>query len=591
MYIVVLLGLIAAGVALTASGWRRHRNGTVIAGFGLMGGALAFFGLLSFWGELLWFEEVGLARRFWTEVLAKIGMTLGGAAVASGLTWILTLPVQRHRPRARRVGVVLAAIGGAVWGFANWSVALRWATGIPTLVRDPVLGKDTGFYLFTLPFYDALYALFLFASVIAALVAGWAVGSSMLERDSGTRIDAALLAMGHPRKSGPRAAPYRALFTALGGVALVLGLGSLLAPYHLMYSRLGVVHGPGWTDVHVRLPAYYVLAAALAVAGLVLLVSRTTSALERRLSKRFGASPGKLATAVAGVPFGAVALIWVLGLGALPPLMQWLVVQPNELTLEQPYLRNNIAFTRDGFNLGAVDIRDFPVDGALSPAIALENERLLSEVRVWDPRALDDVLEQFQELRLYYEVTPVDLDRYKLDGRYRQVLIAPREMEPSNLPVESQTFVNRHFKYTHGYGVVIAPVSDFTPTGQPHLVVRDVPPVVEHASLSVRRPEIYYGELTNHYVVANSRAPEFDYPAGGTNAYVHYEGSGGVPLDSFWRRLVYGWKLGGTRLLLSDYPKSDSRIMFHRNVPERVATVAPFLELDEDPYSVLSTAR
>ncbi len=384
---------------------------------------------------------------------------------------------------------------------------------------------------------------------------------------------------------------YRGLFAAAGALALVLAVGRLLGPYRLMLGRHGVVHGAGWTDVHFRVPAYHVTAAALVAAAIVLLVPRATRALGGGISRRFGTTMDGLAVAIVSIPAAAAALIWGLGLGAVPGLAQWLIVQPNELSLEQPYLRNNIQFTRDGFNLAKVDIQEFSVEGDFTPETARQNERLLSEVRLWDPRALDDVLEQFQELRLYYEVTNVDLDRYKLDGRYRQVMVAPREMQSSNLPAESQTFVNRHFKYTHGYGLVMAPVSDFTAAGLPSLVLRDVPPLAEHASVRIRRPEIYYGELTDEYVVANSRAPEFDYPAGGANVYAHYEGTGGVPMEGFWRKLVYGWKVGGTRLLLSDYPKADSRIMFRRNVAARVAAVAPFLALDEDPYSVVVDGR
>jgi uncharacterized protein len=607
MYIAILLGLITAGIALAAFGRTRRKTGAVIAGACMIGGTIAFFGLLSFWGEMLWFEEVGLARRFWTEVLAKVGTTLLGAAIAAGLAWVLTLPVHRHassRLSARKIGIGVAAVTGALWGVANWSVALRWVLGVSTPVRDPVLGKNTGFYLFTLPFYDALYWLAFAVSVIATIVAAWHVGRRALERQALVRLRSVLpetapemepladhdpIELDQPLKS--RTSPYRALFVALGALALVLGVGRLLAPYHLMYSRLGVVHGPGWTDVHVRLPAYYAIAVAFAIAGLVLLVPAATRALERRLSQRFGASPEKLATSVVAVPAGAVALLWGLGLGALPALFQWLLVQPNELTLEEPYLRNNIAFTRDGFDLGRVEIKEFPVDGVLTPAIAAQSERQLSEIRIWDPRALDEVLDQFQQLRLYYEVTRVDPDRYTLDGRYRQVMIAPREMESSNLPADSQTFVNRHFKYTHGHGLVMAPVNDFTSAGLPRLVVRDVPPIADYASLRIDRPEIYYGERTNDYVVANSRAPEFDYPAGGANVYAHYEGRGGISLHNFWRRLVYGWKVGDTQLLFSDYPKPDSRIMFRRNVAERVATVAPFLELDHDPYTVLVDGR
>jgi hypothetical protein len=581
MYTLVLIGLIAAGIALAAAGWRRQRRGLVTAGLLLVGATLLFFGLLSFWGEMLWFEHVGFARRFWTQVLAQIGVAIALAVFAAVATWLLTLPTRRHAPRARWIGALVAGVVGGLWGAASWSIALQWLMGVTTGTRDPVLGMDTSFYLFSLPFYDAAVRLLALSALIALLVAAWSIAVALHQN--------AVDRHGRPAVGGRTR--FRSAFVALGGLALVLAAERLLAPYHLMYSRLGAVYGAGWTDVHVRMPAYYVTAAALVASAVFFFVPRATEALARRLEERFGAGSVRLGVAVASTPLVVVGAIWLLGSGVLPGLSQWLLVQPNELAREREYLRHNIEFTRAAFGLGDVEIQEFSVEGELTPEVARDKERLLSEVRLWDPRALDDVLEQFQELRLYYEVTNVDLDRYRLDGRYRQVMVAPREMQTNNLPAESQTFVNRHFKYTHGYGMVMSPVSDFTPAGLPELVVRDVPPVSLFPSVQVKRPEIYFGELTTDYVVANSRAPEFDYPAGGANVYVHYEGTGGVPLDNFWRKLVYGWKLGGTRLLFSEYPKADSRILFHRNISERVATIAPFLELDHDPYTVLVDGR
>jgi uncharacterized membrane protein (UPF0182 family) len=585
MYVVALVALLTAGVILAVLGFKRESKRLLASGVTLAVATAAFFALLSFWGEMLWFYELGFARRFWTNVVAQLGVALAGAVVAGGLTWLVTRPARRHAPRARWVGLGVSAFGGAVWGAITWSVPLRWAMGVATGARDPVLGRDIGFYLFSLPFYEAVYWLLLLSAGVSLFVSASPVASRAL-----ADIDNAVARPPSEDPTSPKSI-HRGVFTSLGALALVLAAGMLLAPYRLMYSRHGVVYGAGWTDVHVRLPACYVVAGSLAILALVLLVPPVTRVLGRRLPKRFRASPDARAGGIVGIPAAVVGTVWVVGLGVLPALSQWLVVQPNELSLEQRYLQHNIAFTREGFGLGRVEVQEFPVEGDFTQEIAHKNERTLSEVRIWDPRALDDVLEQFQELRLYYEVTNVDFDRYQLDGRYRQVMIAPREMESTNLPAESQTFVNRHFKYTHGYGLVMAPVSDFTSTGLPKLIVRDLPPVAEHPSVRILRPEIYYGELTNHYVVANSRAPEFDYPAGGSNVYVHYEGTGGVPLEGFWERLVYGWKVGGTRLLVSDYPKSDSRIMFRRNIVERVAAVAPFLELDYDPYAVVVDGR
>ncbi|MEZ4309181.1 MAG: UPF0182 family protein [Polyangiaceae bacterium] len=386
------------------------------------------------------------------------------------------------------------------------------------------------------------------------------------------------------RGRAPRVA--RPLFLSLGFLALTLGAGRFLAIYHLMYSKMGVVYGPGCTDVFVRMPANQIMGALLAVAGAGLVaISASSSA-----SRRFGSSGPRLRRAVL-LPGAVLAGAWVIALFALPLVFQWLRVGPNEITVEAPYLAHNIAFTRKGFALDKVEQRDFAPSDTLTPEAVGENEPVLAEVRLWDPAALQSVYKQFQEIRLYYKMADVDIDRYNFGDRYRQVMVSAREMDQRNLPAQSQTFVNQRFKYTHGFGITMASAHDFTADGLPNLLVKDIPPVSAYPELAVTRPEIYYGQLTSGYVVANTEEPELDYPSGADNVYTKYQGKGGVQLTNAWRKLVYGWKLGGTRLLFSGYPTSESRILFHRAIHERVSTLAPFLDFDHDPYIVLVNGR
>jgi uncharacterized membrane protein (UPF0182 family) len=294
---------------------------------------------------------------------------------------------------------------------------------------------------------------------------------------------------------------------------------------------------------------------------------------------------------VPGAAAVILVFVWILGLGLIPQLFQSLLVEPNEITMEKPYIVNNIRLTRHGFNLQKVEERQFPVTSRLTRAMVSHNPELFNNIRLWDWRALDDVYQQFQKIRLYYEFIDVDVDRYYLGGDYRQVMVSAREMEFSNLPSDSQTFVNRRFKYTHGYGITMADVSDFTPQGLPDLLVRDIPPKSSFPELRVGRPQIYYGELTDTYVIVNSEESEFDYPLGESNMYIRYSGKGGVQMSNWWRKFVYSYKLGGMKLLLSSYSNSQSRIMFHRRIQERVKTLAPFLDLDSDPYIVLVDGR
>jgi uncharacterized membrane protein (UPF0182 family) len=201
------------------------------------------------------------------------------------------------------------------------------------------------------------------------------------------------------------------------------------------------------------------------------------------------------------------------------------------------------------------------------------------------------VYRQFQEIRLYYEFVDVDIDRYRLGDQYRQLMVSARELGQHNLAPQSQTFINKRFKYTHGYGYTAAAVSDFTEQGLPDLLVKDIPPVSRVAELAVTRPEIYYGELTTEAAIVNSREAEFDYPGGDTNVYTRYSGTGGVELSSFWRKLLFSWKLDGGVLLFSSYPTAESRVQFHRQISERVQRLAPFLTFDADPYIVASEGR
>jgi hypothetical protein len=295
------------------------------------------------------------------------------------------------------------------------------------------------------------------------------------------------------------------------------------------------------------------------------------------------------------IPLAAMAaligVVYIIGLGIIPGLFQWLRVEPNEMTFEKPYIRHNIEFTRHGFKLHEVEEKEFPAKERLTRATVNNNEDLFDNIRLWDWRALDAVYKQFQEIRLYYEFRDIDIDRYRFGDTYGQVMVSAREMQVGNLPAGSQTFVNRRFKYTHGFGLTMNRVSKFTPTGLPNFLIRDIPPVSRHPELEVTQPRIYYGELTDSYVVANSKEGEFDYPSGEKNIYNHYDGTGGVELSSLWRKFLFGWKFDGTKFFVSGNPTRQSRIMFRRDIKERVRTLAPFLEFDRDPYVVLSEGK
>jgi uncharacterized membrane protein (UPF0182 family) len=530
--------------------------------------------LLSFWGEMLWFEAAGYAGRFWRMVAAQAGATLLFAASGGAAVRILCGPLLPGERRDLRRGAVLAGVvAGAVLGFRSWDELLLFVNRVATGVAEPILGHDTGFYLFVLPLLNRGFALLVAVALVAFAASALTLVVPLRDRAI-------------PLRAGASA---RRLIWGAFLLAAVAAAGMLLARYHLLYSEWGVVAGPGWTDVHVRLPAYWVVAVATVGIGAAPLVPPLARRL--RLSLGLGRGGQRLELGALATAWIAIAGVWLLALVAAPNLVQFLVVEPNEITFEKPYIAHNIAFTRRGFRLHEVEERQFPAAEELTRDVVRESQHLLSEARLWDVRALDAVYRQFQEIRLYYAFNDVDIDRYTLGDRYRQVMVSARELEQRNLPAQSQTFVNQRFKYTHGYGLTLATVRDFTPDGLPNLLVKDIPPRAEAAELRVERPQIYYGELTGDPAVVNSREAEFDHPSGDENVTTVYAGSGGVRLENLWRKFVLGWRFDGTQFFFSAYMTPETRVLFHRRVQDRVATLAPFLELDEDPYIVLVDGR
>ncbi|MFO7962588.1 MAG: UPF0182 family protein [Desulfobacterales bacterium] len=581
MYIIIIAVLLGFGAALVISGFKRRSHVRIFAGVVVAALTFLLFWFLGFYGELLWFQSLGYSRRFLLVFFSQAGFALGGLVGGWLLVTLLTYGLGRERRIARYGARGLGAFIGGIWGYASWEVILKFFNGVSTDVADPILDMDTGFYFFTLPLLDAVYNVLILLTIISfgsVVLAG-------LVRVAGDSVQIG------PQMPKQREASYqRALSISAAALILVLAWGKYLDRFHLMYASGGIVTGPGWTDVHIRMPAYWITALLTGVIGLALLFPGMRKRLKRLsgpLKLGYEDSPFKTYIG-AGL---AIAAVWFVALTVVPGLFQWLRVEPNEITFERPYIANNIELTRHGFGLHNVEEREFPTLERFTKAMVAENENLFENIRLWDPRALDAVFKQFQEIRLYYEFADVDIDRYNVDGDYKQVMVSARELETANLPSESQTFVNRRFKYTHGYGITMNEVSRFTPEGLPYLLIKNIPPVARVESLEVKRPEIYYGELTQSYVVGNSREQELNYPKGDANVYTHYQGNGGVPLENFFRKFLFGWKFDGTPFLLSEYPIAESRIMFHREIKHRLRTLAPFLAFDRDPYIVMAEGR
>jgi len=339
-----------------------------------------------------------------------------------------------------------------------------------------------------------------------------------------------------------------------------------LRMFALVYSPRGVVVGAGYSDVHAQLPALWILlAVSLAIAALFMV----NIFLRRSRLLVYG--------------IGTLVAASILVGSIYPGIIQQFVVEPNEFEYEKPYLDYNISFTQQGFNLNAISRREFPAEQILDWSHLEAAQGTIDNVRLWDYRPIQQTFSQLQEIRPYYNFIEVDTDRYMLDGQMRQVMLSARELDPN--ATGSQTWVNRRLQYTHGYGVTMAPVSEARSDNLPVFIARDLPQVTERG-LEINNPRIYYGEVADDYVIVNTDAQEFDYSVGDTNAYFTYDGSGGVPVGSVFRRLLYAIKFGDYQILFSGNVNPDSRVMFDRKINTRLQKVAPFLVYDDDPYVV-----
>jgi hypothetical protein len=274
-----------------------------------------------------------------------------------------------------------------------------------------------------------------------------------------------------------------------------------------------------------------------------------------------------------------------------PAAVQRFTVEPNELALEREFIEHNIRFTRYAYGLEDVEEFDYQLSGGLTPEDLEDNADTLDNVRLWDWRPLRSTYEQIQEIRTYYTFADVDIDRYTLDGRLRQVNLAVREMDTEQMREDARTWINQHLIYTHGYGLCLSPAGEVTQEGLPRLLVRNVPPETDSPRLEITRPEIYFGEKTSNYVIVNTMEDEFDYPSGDQNVYARYEGEAGVPMKGLLRRVAFALRFNSTPILLSNAITPESRILFHRALPDRVGTVAPMLWFDADPYPVIVEGR
>lgn len=529
--------------------------------------------------DWLWFQEVGYVQVFLATlsfrggvftavtvlVLLYLGINLTVAARTARPDVLWELEDQLGLPgrvviepllrRFLPIAVLaIASVSGARASGA-WQTVLGWLNAVPFGAGDPLFGRDLSFFVFTLPLWR--------------LVHGWAMTLATATLLL-TLVVAVLQRSLVLTQRGPRlAAGARTHVLVQGALLLVLlAVGFYLDRFELVLSPRGVVFGASYTDVHASLPV---------LGGLAVLAVLCAASCALQLTR-----PGLRFVATGLVTLGVA---WVVGLGVYPALLQRLRVTPNELAAERPYLAHNIRMTRQAYGLHRIEEREFPAAESLDARAIEANAPTIRNIRLWDHRPLLRTFGQLQEIRTYYKFTDVDNDRYTLDGEYRQLMLSARELSHQHL--QSRIWINEHLTFTHGYGVVVGPVTRITPEGLPEFLVKDIPPRSEDFP-RVTRPEIYFGEISNAYALVRTRSQELDYPAGDQNVYTSYQGRGGVPLSSWLRKVAFAARFAEVKILLSHDLTPESRVMLYRTVGERVRRIAPFFRYDRDPYIVVT---
>ncbi len=537
---------------------------------------------VSLYTELMWFIEVGYQQVFLKVILTQVvlGLLMGAFfLVFTGFNFFIAGKSKQLEVRvlANNVieipdlsnvrmliqkfawfGIITASLLITLSGHLDWESFLNFVNGVKVGVVDPLFNVDLGFYLFKLPFLQSLYGRLTIMLIITTLlvIGVYFVRGNVQFRGRGISFSA----------------QARNHIWVLASLMFILkAAGYKLDIYNLMYSVRGVVYGATYADVHAQLPAINLCFWVSLIIAFLFIVD---------LFLRKWLLP------VTGI--GVLLLTSILGVNIYPEIVQKFRVTPNEINMETPYITQNIESTRMAYNLDKIVEKPFSADQGLSMRDIRKNSPTIDNIRLWDHRPLLSTFSQLQEIRTYYSFESVDNDRYTINDKYRQVMISGRELDHNKL--SSKIWINEHLTYTHGYGFVMSPVNEVTDEGLPKFMVRDIPPV-SGVDIEIDRPEIYYGNLANDYIIANTMSKELDYPSGDKNVYTSYEGNGGVRLDSIIKKIVYAVRFGSLKILLSRDITSDSRILYYRKVDERVRKVTSLIRYDGDPYLVVSGGR
>jgi uncharacterized membrane protein (UPF0182 family) len=563
-----------------------RRNLLILSALILLGLLFSGSTLLSYWVDLQWFGSLGFREVFWKMLTLQAGVFLAIAALTFAILFAAFTTLRRAHaadlpaaqtillggqtynlsvePVLRILSLVVAILVALISGasiMSDWpQLALFWyaphATG-PLL--DPIFNKPLNFYLFTLPAWNLLndWLLTLALAICAAAALYFVITSSTRALDK--------------RTTGVAGSPWRGLSIALSFLLLVVASMVYVSRYELLLEHHTIFDGLNYTDAHITIGGLLIVSLALVLGAIIAAVNALRIPRGRLLAASI-----------------APAAICYIVLGLIGWYVGNFIVKPNELVREEPYITNNITGTRAAFGLDRFNQQEFPAETTIESADPANNQPTLQNIRLWDWHALQDTLRQVQEIRTYYDFPDIDIDRYNVNGTTREVMLAARELNIDKLPVSSRNWINERLTYTHGYGVTMNPVNGFTSEGLPLFLLSNMPVQASSSTIAVTRPEIYFGELTNSDVYVKTHQQEFDYPQGQGNNFTTYQGTGGIRLGGFLRRILLATDRGDLgKLPFSDDVTPDSRLLMRRNIRQRVAALAPFLTFDQDPYLVV----
>ena len=585
---------------------------------------LILLALVNFFTDWIWFGEMGYTSVFWKELLTKLtyGVPIFVILTIGCYFYLQAMKKGYYKKiggyeslepekKVNRAAGIISAIFGLIAAIpiSNrlWFQMLQFANSTDFNITDPIFGYDVSFYVFKLEFITEIN------NILIPIIIGFAVvniifylmlfryrkpyfldevepprqerrqeqsnnpfgqffggqggqspfgggqgGMFGMGGGSGSRLNKDTLS----RLVGIAGNQFRVLGVLL---FLMIGLHYFLKQFTLLYtSSSGVVYGAGFTDINVTLWVYRILIVLSIAAAVMFVIGLNKRSLKKAIM----------------VP---VIMIGVSIVGSLVSLLvQNLIVTPDEINKEYAYLENNIEFTRYAYDLQDIEVREFPADNTLTSEDIANNMQTISNIRINDYEPALKFYNQTQSIRLYYQFNDVDVDRYMVNGEYTQTFLSAREIDESAV---TDQWMNSHLIYTHGYGITLSRVDKVTDSGQPDMMIDSIPPVSDVEEITIDRPEIYFGESTNNYVVVNTDEPEFDYPSGDNNVYTEYEGTAGINM-TLLNRILFAIREGNINLLVSTNIDSDSKILINRNIMDRVQTIAPFLTYDEDPYIV-----